>query len=119
FLQNQLSTLPIVEGDLVLVKLNPYQLSNGMAKLKLKWSLPCRVLQKLSSSRFLIKAILDKKTAEVHISDLQKIDRPRGHIQYSEWLQILEEELKLRDPELTVDDSILQAREALDTLLNG
>src|SRR5699024_7036549 len=69
--------------------------------------------------RFLIKAILDKKTAEVHISDLQKIDRPRGHIQYSEWLQILEEELKLRDPELTVDDSILQAREAFDTLLNG
>lgn len=93
-------------GDLVIVKLDPYQLQKlsrieGTRKLTPLWGVPARVVRAtVGVGRVYIKNLLTMEILEVHKERLRPVNPPLSEFQKLEWERVLAksiEELKILD----------------------
>ena len=103
-LKRQEVTDKLEVGDLVVLRLNPYQLAKRAqktataAKLVPKWSIPYRVLGISSNgARVRVQSVLEWDIREVHRSEAHVISKPQDDHQVVEWEKQIAHEAELDD----------------------
>jgi transposase InsO family protein len=93
--QNDLKTrvsTEICDGDLVLVRKQPKEISQASTRneiaLKLvpRWGLPSRVIKRgVNANKLLVRELLTGREREVHVTDVRLIALPQDEYQRQEW----------------------------------
>lgn len=87
-------------GDLVVVKLDPYELQNlsrieGTRKLVPLWGIPGRIVRMFpGKGQVYVKNLLTKELVEVHRERLRRVNPPLSPLQKLEWERVLSHSMK-------------------------